>query len=753
MNRQKEARGQGGLQESTSKGTYGSNDAATLPRTTPLFDDACLLADAGYELIPLRAGSKAPRDKEWTRRRYNIKQVIAEARQNAGNLGVRLRPTDLVVDVDPRNGGDESLKALAADAGLSLDHYPHVLTGGGGHHYYMRKPADIRTVGKLAGYPGIDFKTAGGQVVAPGAVHPDTGRRYEADFWLLGPNETPEAPASLLEMLQVCHLKKPEGSGHDRWGELTPEMLEANLELLDPDEFKGKDWEDLMMACHHATAGEGRQEFIDWSTQAAGYEDDAYRIGTRWDSLHSTPSHGGDPTTVAHLFGLIIKQGKTPIDRVDAADDFDVVELDEPPLPPLKRLRNGKVDTSFSNCLKLVQYINQYIGLGFNEFDRAGYLTAEQLPWGTSLGRRLNDDVVRRIRRFLVENTDASWGKDDVMEAVLSVVRENPFHPVRDYLDSLKWDGVPRIDTLFIKYAGAKDTAYVRAIGAKALIAAVRRVRQPGCKFDNVVVLESPEQGRGKSTFIKLLVPNEDWFAESGTLNNVESKDAPLALEGKWIIEMGEMSGLPKTAVESMKAFVSCAVDRIRRPYGRLVEDLPRQCIFMGTTNRDDYLKDPTGNRRFWPVLVGTSDLLDLEGLVADRDQLWAEAAVREAAGESLFLPQELWSEAAVEQLERVTEDPWADVLRSYLDEPCSDEFDEPDKPIDKVHSATLLSQALGIRPSDQTAANSQRLKLVMTRTLGWVHKKNLRAGPEGKQGRGYERPQAKVVSIEEKPE
>lgn len=339
------------------------------------------------------------------------------------------------------------------------------------------------------------------------------------------------------------------------------------------------------------------------------------------------------------------------------------------------------------------------------------------------------------------------------MEAVLSVVRENPFHPVRNYLDSLKWDGVPRIDTLFIKYAGAKDTAYVRAIGAKALIAAVRRVRQPGCKFDNVVVLESPEQGRGKSTFIKLLAPNEDWFAESGTLNNVESKDAPLALEGKWIIEMGEMSGLSKTAVESMKAFVSCAVDRIRRPYGRLVEDLPRQCIFMGTTNRDDYLKDPTGNRRFWPVLVGTSDLLDLDGLVADRDQLWAEAAVREAAGESLFLPQELWSEAAVEQLERVTEDPWADVLRNYLDEPCSDDFDEPDMPIDKVHSATLLSHALGIRPSDQTAADSQRLKQVMTRTLGWVHKKNLRAGPEGKQGRGYERPQAKAVSIEEKPE
>ncbi|MFA7460160.1 MAG: VapE domain-containing protein [Trueperaceae bacterium] len=625
------------------------------------------------------------------------------------------------------------------------------MTGGGGHHYYLRKPADLATVAHVAAYPGIDFKTVGGQVVAPGAVHPETGRRYESEFWLLGPDETPDAPQALLDLLRVRRLERPEGAGHDRWGELTPEALAANLEKLDPDDFAEElRWRELMMACHHATAGEGRQEFIEWSTGGVGYEDHGEVIGKRWDSLHATASRGGRAITVAHLFGLVTEAGETPLDRCEAEDDFEVVEQDEAGLPSLRRMKNGKPDTSFHNCLKLVRHINPQLGLKFNEFDRAAYLTADELPWSVDVGRRVNDDVLRLIRWYLVEGTEASWGKDDVLEAVLTVVREHHFHPVRDYLDGLKWDGVPRIDGLFTRYAGAKDTPYVRAIGAKALIAAVRRVRQPGCKFDNVVVLESAEQGRGKSTFIKLLAPNEDWFAEPATLSNVESKDAPLALEGKWIIEMGEMSALSKSAVESMKAFVSCAVDRIRRPYGRLVEDLPRQCIFMGTTNRDDYLKDPTGNRRFWPVTVGTDGLLDLEALVADRDQLWAEAAVREVQGESLFLPQELWAEAAAEQSDRVTEDPWADVLRDFLDGIGPDGRLGPTGPIDRAHSSALLSDALGIRASEQTPADSQRLKLVMTRTLGWVHKKNLRAGPEGKQGRGYERPSARSRDSEE---
>ena len=172
------------------------------------------------------------------------------------------------------------------------------------------------------------------------------------------------------------------------------------------------------------------------------------------------------------------------------------------------------------------------------------------------------------------------------------------------------------------------DNAYVRAIGAKTLIAGVKRVRQPGCKFDNVIVLEG-SQGSGKSSFVKLLSPHVEWFSDS-PIGNTESKDAPLSLQGRWIIELGEMSVLSKSGVEALKAFVSSSIDHVRRPYGRLHEELRRQCIFIGTTNQATYLKGPDkATGASGPLKVG---VIDLDALIADRDQLWAEAAAREAA-------------------------------------------------------------------------------------------------------------------------
>ncbi|WP_312707556.1 bifunctional DNA primase/polymerase [Stenotrophomonas sp.] len=347
------ARVQGG-REVTSEETelskaHGNNDAVRRPADTPSFDDAEFLARAGRDVIPLRDNSKAPRDRDWPNRRYDSVAVIAEARARGGNLGVRLGPSDLVVDVDPRNGGEVSLRALVGDAGLDLDRCPHVATGGGGHHYYLRKPEGFATVGRLPQYPGIDFKKQGGQVVAPGSVHPETGRRYESDFWVLGPDETPEAPAALLELLRVRQVAMPAGTGDaDRWGEVTPEQLAAALAELPPDEYgegTHDEWFQLMCACHHATAGAGREEFIDWSTQAAGYGDHAESIGYRWDSLASRTGQGGRPTTVRHLHQVLARHGAgvphaAPEDDFDAYEDpaeigrgVDDAELRQPPKP------------------------------------------------------------------------------------------------------------------------------------------------------------------------------------------------------------------------------------------------------------------------------------------------------------------------------------------------------------------------------------------------------------------------------------
>jgi hypothetical protein len=333
MAAEENARGSGGrngtFQETGHARTRGDNDAERRPADTPSFDDAEFLVRAGYELIPLRGGSKAPKDKDWPNRRYDAKAVVAGARERGGSLGVRLRPTDLVVDVDPRNGGDESLRALVADTGLDLSACPHVETGGGGQHYYLRKPATVATVGRLPQYPGIDFKKQGGQVVAPGSVHPETGRRYESEFWLLGPDETPDAPAALLELLHVRRVDMPEGTDDaNRWGEIAPQQLAAALAELPPDDYgegTHDEWFQLMCACHHATAGAGREEFIAWSTQAAGYDDHAESIGYRWDSLASRTGQGGRPTTVRHLH-QVLGRHSTGVPHGAPEDDFDAWE-------------------------------------------------------------------------------------------------------------------------------------------------------------------------------------------------------------------------------------------------------------------------------------------------------------------------------------------------------------------------------------------------------------------------------------------
>lgn len=184
-------------------------------------------------------------------------------------------------------------------------------------------------------------------------------------------------------------------------------------------------------------------------------------------------------------------------------------------------------------------------------------------------------------------------------------------------------------------YAGADDTPLNRAIGFMMLVGAVRRVRQPGIKFDEMVVLEGA-QGIGKSSALRLLAMHDAWFADELPLD-ADSKRLIEAIEGKWIVEASELSSLNRAGTEHFKALTSRPHDRARRPYERMAVDVKRQCIFVGTTNSDAYLRDTTGNRRFLPVKVG---IIELEGLKRDREQLWSEAAHLEAAGAHIGLPQ-----------------------------------------------------------------------------------------------------------------
>ena len=232
-------------------------------------------------------------------------------------------------------------------------------------------------------------------------------------------------------------------------------------------------------------------------------------------------------------------------------------------------------------------------------------------------------------------------------------VHKGKFHPVMDYLKSLKWDGVERIEDWLVNYGEAADSEYVRTVGKLVLLAAVRRVKQPGCLFQEMLVLESP-QGKEKSTVLKSLCPNEDWFSDGLPLD----ADAQKTIEqtsGKWIVEVAELSGLKKSDIEHVKNFLSQTHDVARMAYDRMVTTRPRHFIMIGTTNSNQYLKDATGNRRFWPV---RTPQFNVKKLSHDRDQLWAEAVQKEP-GASIRLPQHLWSVAEIQQERRRIDDPW----------------------------------------------------------------------------------------------
>lgn len=285
--------------------------------------------------------------------------------------------------------------------------------------------------------------------------------------------------------------------------------------------------------------------------------------------------------------------------------------------------------------------------------------------------------------------------------------RVHAFHPVRDYLDRLKpWDGVDRTSTWLIRLCGAVDTPFVRAVSRIVLMAAVRRVRRPGAKFDEMLVLESTTQGTDKSTFVRSLCADAEWFGDSFPIDG----DAKLVIEqtaGKWIIEAGELAGMSAADHRDLKATLSRQCDEARMAYGHERTDVPRQFIVIGTTNDTEYLKDPTGNRRYWPVEITRCDV---RGLVAERDQLWAEAAYLERAfaeDSAIRLPESLWSSAAEEQDKRRVRDPFADVLENVLDGHVG------------LLAADDLARLVGIDGREPTKQEHDRLRATMS-LLKW---------------------------------
>jgi predicted P-loop ATPase len=324
-----------------------------------------------------------------------------------------------------------------------------------------------------------------------------------------------------------------------------------------------------------------------------------------------------------------------------------------------------------------------------------------------NLGPELSDAICRALRDEMIARHGVDFGLENVQQAAERACEANRFDPVLDYLDSLVWDGISRIDRWMTTYLGAEDTPLNRAIGCKLFLALVRRARKPGCKFDNVVVLEGP-QGSGKSSALRILA-GDDNFSDQPLLH-LETRAQQEAIQGVWLHELSELAGLRRTEVETVKAFISKTADNSRPAYGRFRIDQPRRVVFAGTTNDSEYLKDATGNRRFWPVATGK---IDLAALQRDRDQLFAEAAAAaaEKLGESLTIPATLYADAALQQAERMIQDPWEDVLAGVSGKVVGNE--------ERISSRDLLSTHVQIPLERQTDVDRKRVANIM-RKLGW---------------------------------
>ncbi len=347
--------------------------------------------------------------------------------------------------------------------------------------------------------------------------------------------------------------------------------------------------------------------------------------------------------------------------QVAAQADFD----DEEWQTALDLDKQGRIRDTLDNLVLILRHDEGLQNIAFN-CHRDGIDANGGLPW-EQIKRGWSDSDYASLKVYLSQ-TYGVYSPTKTKDAVIAVAAERAYHPVREYLNSLpEWDGVKRVDTLLIDYFGAEDTGYTRAVIRKTMVAAVARIFRPGTKFDSVLILNGP-QGIGKSTFFYKLAG--DWFSDSLTLTDMKDKSGPEKLQGYWILELGELAGMRKTDVETVKSFLSRVDDKYRASYGVNVENHPRQCVLVGSTNAESgFLRDLTGNRRFWPVKVGGASAKKSWQLTSQEvEQIWAETLVLYAKGEKLYLEGDEAAAAVTEQANAMETDEREGLVRRYLD-------------------------------------------------------------------------------------
>ena len=453
---------------------------------------------------------------------------------------------------------------------------------------------------------------------------------------------------------------------------------------------------------------------------------------------------------------LILDNGEFDEDEIndDSQSESPIVSKAKPVKDWISKLSIG-IDGAIENTSKNLEIIlendKNLQGFAYNELSNRVEVIGS-VPWDRPKDNRFWREADESQLRLYIDKKYIEFKERNFEVAFNSIVDNRRFHPVRDYLDSLpKWDGVKRVEEVFIKFLSADDNDYTRAITKKTFAACVARAYHPGTKFDSIPVLDGA-QGIGKSTLIKYLA-GEEFFSDNLSLTDMNDKTAAEKIQGNWLIEIGELSGMKKADIEKVKSFVSTTDDKYRASYGRVVESHPRQCVIFATVNGDGrgYLRDITGNRRFW--IVKCNQMLQKrmwdENDKNYRDQFWSEAKEIYESGEELYLEGSLLDIATDYQNEALEQDERVGIVEQYLNRLLPTNWHEMDLykrrsflngddficekgtiQRTEVSNAEIWCECFGKSQSDLKSSDSYQLAAIMKQIGGWERTSSIKKQP-----------------------